>query len=164
MKTKPHNQSLLLTGLLITVSLLAGCSGLRTYPNTSDKNLQIRTETDSGSIFSNVRASLHIYRVDADCKTRYEGTIKLNKPLVEVGIPSGRTSYMVFNFSGYSFLANSSHSIDYNTVLKPRAGYSYNIEVRYIDDIYNVAVHEAHPGKAAGREIERIDLSACNDL
>ena len=126
--------------------------------------MHIRTETDSGSVFSKVRAEVDIFSVKADCTTEYQGTVKLNGPSIEVGIPSDRLSYTVFVFSNSSFLANSRSSISHATLLKPRAGYTYDIKVSYIDDIYNVAVHEAHPGKTAGREIERIDLSACNDL
>ena len=70
--------------LLLAYSFLAGCSGIKTYQNTLDKNLHIKTETYSGSMFSKVRAAVDIYRVDADCKTEYEGTVQLKNPSVVV--------------------------------------------------------------------------------
>jgi hypothetical protein len=162
MKTFTNVTGLCIAGLLLAVGLLTGCSGLRPYPNTLAKNLHIRTETDSGSILSKVRAEVDIFRVKADCKTEYQGTVKLKGPSLEVGIPSDKLSYMVFVFSNSSFLANSRSSISHDTLLNPRAGYNYDIKVSYIDDIYNVAIRETHPRKSVSRNIELKDLSACS--
>jgi hypothetical protein len=161
METNTNVMSRYITGLLVTVSLLAGCLGIKPYPNTMDKNLHIQTKTDSGSFFSRVRAAVDIYRVDADCKTEYEGTIQLNEPSVDIGIPSHRLSYLVFVFSSSSFLASSNSTVTHETLLKPRDGYNYAIKVSYIDDIYNVAIRETHPRKPGSRDIELKDLSAC---
>ena len=48
-----------LLGTLLAAGLLAGCSGIKTYPDTLPKNLHIRTET-SGSLLSKVRAAVHL--------------------------------------------------------------------------------------------------------
>lgn len=144
--------------------LLAGCSGMKPYPNSLEKNLRIRTETKSGSIFSKVRAAVGIYRVDEQCKIEYQGTVELDTPRVPVGIPSERLSYMVFGFASSSFLANTSSTIRQETLLKPRAGYSYDIEVNYKDDIYNVVIRENHPPSGASRKIGLKGLSACRAL
>jgi hypothetical protein len=161
METNTNVMSRYIAGLLVTVSLLAGCLGIKPYPNSMDKNLHIQTKIDSGSFFSKVRAAVDIYRVDADCKTEYEGTIQLNDPSVDVGIPSQRLTYLVFVFSSSSFLASSSSTVTHDTLLKPRDGYKYEIKVSYIDDIYNVAIQETHPRKPGSRDIELKDLSSC---
>jgi len=163
-KTLTHMMNRHIIGLLLAFSLLAGCSGIKTYQNTPDKNLHIKTETDSGSMFSKVRAAVDIYRVGPDCKTEYEGTVQLKKPSVDVGVPSGRLSYLVFVFASSGFLSNSSSTITYNTLLKPRVGYNYDIKVSYIDDIYNVVIWETHPSKKKSREIELKDLNACDSF
>src|SRR5690242_10259538 len=123
--------------LPLVVLLLAACSGLKTYPNRLEKNLQVRSSTDSGSIFSRVRASLSIARVDAECRTEYEGTVDLSNGAMQVGIPVERWSYLVFDFSSASLLSGS-NTIKQATLLKPRAGYRYDVEVTYREDIYNV--------------------------
>ena len=155
------------TGLCIAVilltGLLAGCSGLRPYPNTLAKNLHIRTETDSGSVFQKVRAAVDIFSVTADCKTEYRGTVKLKGPSVEVGIPPNELSYMVFVFFNSAFLGSKS-SMSHDTLLKTRAGYDYDIKVNYRDDIYSVTIEERRPRRSKGREIELRDLSACTSL
>ena len=158
----PRNRHLV--GGLLALGLLAGCSGIKTYPNTLDKNLHVHTETDSGSFFSSVRTAVDIHRVNADCHTEYEGTIQLREPNAQIGIPANRASYLVFVFARSSFWSNTSGQMTYNTLLKPRSGHHYDINVHYKDDIYNVTIQEIGPGKASGREVERRELNACKML
>ena len=103
MKAVTHMKIQHIIILLFVFSLLIGCSGIKTYPNTADKNFYITTETDSGSMLSRVRTAVDIYRVDADCKTEYEGTVQLKSRSVGIGIPPGRLSYLVFVFSSSGF-------------------------------------------------------------
>jgi hypothetical protein len=147
--------------LLLGVGLMASCSGIRPYPNTLEKNLAIRTETASGSIFSNTRAHVGIYRVDTECRVEYEGTIDLDKPLVLVGLPSDRLNYLVFGFSSSSFLANARNSISQQTLLRTRPDHSYRIDVSYRDSIYNVVVREHQSRRGGGRELELKRLGDC---
>ena len=162
----PHNRVVKwsLIGLLAVIGLLVGCSSKYTYPNTLTKNLHIQTKTQSGSFFSSVRAAVGIYQVDNDCRIEYQGTVDLDERPISVGIPSGRPSYLVFEFASSSFLANSSGSISYETLLLPIAGRDYDIKVSYMDDIYNVEIRESRPGDAMVRNIERKDLRACSSV
>ncbi len=147
---------------ICTASLLAGCFGSKTYPNTPlDKNLHVHTATDSGSWFSRVRAAVDIHRVGEDCVLDYEGTVQLADPKIDIGIPPHRWSYLVFVFANSAFLANRSGTITYETLLKPRAGSHYEVEVSYRDDMYHVGIREILPNQSTGREIERLAFSAC---
>ena len=147
--------------LLAVVGVLSGCSAKYAYPNTLAKNLHIETETDSASVFSSVHAALGIYRVDERCKLEYRGTVDLDATSVSVGIPSGRPSYLVFEFASSSFLAGSRRSVTYETLLVPTEGHDYRLEVSYLDNIYNVQIRETRPGDVASRKIPRRDLRAC---
>jgi hypothetical protein len=84
---------------ICTASLLAGCFGTKTYPNTLDKNLHVYTATDSGSWFSRVRAAVDIHRAGENCVLDYEGTVQLADPKIDIGIPPHRWSYLVFVFA-----------------------------------------------------------------
>lgn len=148
-------------GLLLALSLVTGCSGIKTYPNDLDKNLHLRTTAESGSFFSSIRTAVHIHRVAADCTTEYEGTVELDQRSIDIGIPPERWSRLVFVFASSSFLLNSTSSISYETLLNPRAGYEYDLRVTYRDDIYNVSVLETHRGDSPSRKIEHRPLSAC---
>ena len=161
MKRVSGRTSIILT-CLWTAALIASCSGLKPYQNTPDNNLHVHTTADSGSWFSRVRAAVDIHGVTRDCRTKYEGTVQLNRPAVDVGIPTNRWSQLVFVFASSSFLANRRGSITYETLLKPRAGYQYDVQVTYKDDMYNVAVRETPPRSAISLEIEHKDLRACS--
>jgi len=142
--------------VLLAASLFASCSGIKTYPDTLPKNMHVRTETSS-----NVRAALHIHRVDPNCLTEYQGTVQLDKRSVEVGIPAGRMSLVAFTFASSPFLTGSSRSVRSDTLLTARPGYTYDVRVSYLDDMYNVAIREIDPRRSSGREIERRSLGTC---
>lgn len=135
--------------------LLAGCSGGRKpyAEDPSAKNVSIRTQA------SGVRAALHVHGVDAQCRTQYLGTVDLDKPALEIGLPAGRTALLVFDFSSSSFLRGSSR-ISRETLLRPRQGYRYEVEAKYRDDLYDVVVRE-RPPSGASRALPLLDLSSC---
>lgn len=149
---------------LLAAGLLAGCWGLKTYPDTSPKNLFVKTETRSGSIFSRTQVAVHIHEVDAGCRTAYLGTVQLTEPTVEIGIPPDRLSYLEFSFYNSSFLGGSSSTISYATLLRPRAGHTYDASARYTDGIYHVVIRESGVRGSASREIEQRGLADCGRL
>jgi hypothetical protein len=108
-----------------------------------------------------VRAAVGVYRVDERCQIEYQGTVDLDKPIVAVGIPADRASYLVFGFASSSFLGGTRSTMSQETLLRPRPGYSYDVEASYKDDIYSVVIREVHPGTGASRAIELRRLSAC---
>ena len=150
------------TGFLLALAFVAGCSGIKTYPDASAKNLIVRSDVDSGSRFSSMHAALHVHKVDAGCRTEYQGTVRLDQPSIAVGIPPDRFSYLVFSFEGSSFLGGSSSATSVGTLLKPRAGYRYEFAVTYRENIYNVVIRETDPRIGSSREIVRRDLETCH--
>jgi len=144
-----------------TAGLLPGCSETRTYPNTLDKNLHVHTATDSGSWFSRVRAAVDIHHVREDCALDYEGTVQLADRRIDIGLPAHRWKYLVFVFASSSFPANRNGTITYETLLKARPNYHYQVVVQYKDDMYHVGIRETLPTQSTGREIEPLQLSAC---
>ena len=140
--------------VLPVIALAAACSGLKTYPNDAPKNLHVATQTERG-----VRAALHVHQVAGECATRYEGTVALDRPALDVGVPPGQASYLVVSFDTSSFMAGS-RSTSIGTLLTPRAGYEYELAVRYKQDIYDVALREIDR-KGVRREIARRPLAGC---
>ena len=149
-----------LTIVSFMVWLLAGCSGLKTYSGNLNENLRIITETDSGSVFSRVDAAVDIHEVKADCSTEYAGTVRLDNSSIDIGIPTGRSSYLVFVFESSGFFSGDS-SITYNTLIRPRVGYRYDASVSYKDDIYNVIINEVDKASKKRRELDTRGMSAC---
>lgn len=140
---------------LIGALALGGCAGGRPYPDdASPKNLSIRTASPDA------RAVLGVHSVDARCRPEYLGYVSLDKPAVAVGIPAERWSYLVFEFSSSRFLGSSRSRMSKETLFKPRAGYRYDADVSYRNDIYNVVIREQGP-RGAPREVPFIDLASC---
>jgi hypothetical protein len=137
------------------VVLSAGCSGLKTYPTAAGGNLAVRTQMDG-----NVRAALHIHRVDARCRTEYQGTVQLDRPSVVLDLPAGRPSYLVVTFDTSSFLGGSRNT-SVGTLLTPRAGSRYELAIRYRESIYDVALSESGSRGGERRALARRELEAC---
>lgn len=152
-----------ITALLAATSLLSACSGIKTYETSVAKNLQVRTATDAGSWFSSIRTAVDIHRVGKGCATDYEGTVQLNEPTTNIGLPPDRWTHLVFVFASFSFLANKSGTTTYETLLKPRPNYRYHAEVSYRNDMYHVAIREFPPNQSIGRELDSIPLSSCRE-
>lgn len=146
---------------LLGAVVAAGCGGASRYADTGEKNLVIRTETSSGSAFSSVKAVIGVHAVDAQCKLTYEGYVELDRPLVQVGIPPGRLSYLVFEFASASFLGGTRGSISQETLLRPRPGATYDVRVTYKNELYEVAIRETPPRGGRPRDIELAGLGAC---
>ena len=141
--------------LVLLSALLAGCSGLKTYPTAAGGNLAVHTQMDG-----NVRAALHIHTVDAQCRTEYRGTVQLDRPAVVLDVPAGRPSYLVVTFDTSSFLGGS-RSTSVGTLLEPRGGGRYELSVRYRDSIYDVALSQSDPRGGQQRALPRRELEAC---
>jgi len=147
--------------VMYTLVLLTACSGLKTYHETATKNLNITTKKDSSSVFSSIDTMLHIYSLNNNCEVSYAGTVKLTDPVMKVGIPDNKTSYLEFEFASSGMFSSHSSSISAETILKPKPGFSYGIEVSYIDDIYNVIIHEKGSNKSRPRELDLQPLASC---
>ncbi|SHF92073.1 hypothetical protein SAMN04487965_2956 [Microbulbifer donghaiensis] len=148
--------------VLLAVTAVAACSGVRPYENPRERNLAINVVTDPGSLFGGVDAAVDIYSVDDRCQPEYLGTVALQDPLVLVGLPPDRLSYLVFTFSSSAYLGSIRGSAAFEVLMAAKAGYRYEAEVRYIDDIYNVEILEKSPGARRGVEIPLRDLASCN--
>jgi hypothetical protein len=131
----------------LALAVAAGCGSTKHYADLPEKNLQINASL-SGS-----KAVMGVHRLDAQCRTEYEGVVELDRPRVDVGLPAGRASLLVFEFYGSSFLSGS-HSIKQEARLVPRPGYRYEARVSYKDSLYDVELREIDPRSGAGRELD----------
>ena len=145
----------------MVLTQLAGCAGRTPYADESaTKNVSIHTATSSKS-FSSVHAILDIYSVDTECRAKYAGTIKLDRPSVAIGIAADRWSYLVFDFASSSFLAGRHGHMSYELFFKPQAHHRYEIEVTYHDEIYDVVLGERQPHGTL-REMPDLDVEPCH--
>jgi hypothetical protein len=159
-----HGCSAAFALLFCVVNLLPACSGIKTYQNTSDKNLHVQTEADFESWFPRVRTAVDIHRVWEGCTVDYQGTVQLTQPKMDIGIPTDNWSYLVFVFNTPSLFPNRSGTITYETLVKPLPNYRYEAAVSYQNDMYHVKIREIPPNRSAGRELDRVGLDACRSF
>jgi hypothetical protein len=139
--------------IAVCAALIAGCSGLKTYSNDAPKNVRVASQLEGA------RAVLHVHEVTGPCATRYEGTVKLDQPAVDVGVPAGRPSFLVVGFDTSSFLGGQ-RGTTVGTAFTPREGYRYELGVRYKDAMYDVGLREVDR-KGVSRELPRRGLGGC---
>ena len=146
---------------ILLIVLATGCSGLKPYRTHDQGNLVILTSTDSGSVFTGIKASVDIHHIDSGCNTEYQGTIKLDQSRLATGIHTNTPVQLIFVFESNTWLAGASSSINYNTLLYARPGYRYEAKVSYQDDFYDVSLTAFPPHNEPAKKIQRTPLSAC---
>ena len=146
----------------MVLAQLAGCAGRVPYSDESaTKNVSIRTATGSEHIFSSVHAMLDIYGVDSQCRLKYAGTVKLERPSAAIGIAADRWSYLVFDFRSSSFLAGRQADMSYELFFKPQTDHRYEVEVTYRDEIYQVLLRDRQPDGSL-TEIPNLGVAPCS--
>ena len=136
--------------------VLGACaSPAKLYPETPNGNLVVRAEVERG-----VDAALYIHRIAAGCALELQGVVRLGERQTAVDLPVGQAAYLVADFDSSSFLAGSRRT-SAGTVLVPRAGYQYRLELRYRQGIYDVALSEQDERTGTRRALPRAELQPC---
>ena len=134
---------------LCVMALLAaaGCGSSPPYTGPADKNLQVLTSAQG------VGVVMGVHRLDDKCFAHYEGVVTLDRPVIDVGLPPGRLSLLVFEFYGSSIFTGS-RSLKREAKITPRAGYRYDAIVIYKDSLYSVDLLEIDPRTGSKRELD----------
>jgi hypothetical protein len=141
-------------------ALLAGCSSLKTYQGSGEKNMLVRVKNEGGGFFSSTRPDVHIFSVDAACQAQYLGTVELDQPKVEIGLPLGQTVLIEFVFSKSTFGGRAAATA-VEVMATPRKGTRYEFDVAYLRNGYTATGVEFQPGQGKGREMEYRRLRDC---
>lgn len=136
--------------------LVSGCSSTKLYEDELTHNLEVNSKTDS------VEATLDIYSVGMQCESEYLGTVALDRNSTKLGIAMEKPSYLIVGFASSSFWSNSSGFISYDFTLLPRKAFRYEVDVSYIDNIYNVIVYEVSQLTGEKREMDAPELRNCH--
>lgn len=135
--------------------ILAGCSGIPRYEDPFPPNMRVRTELDSGTIFSNTVAGFDVYRVRDDCNFEYRGRVSLDKASTDVGVPVDETVYLDFIFT------TRRGEVRHGTLLTPRPEHDYEALATYSKGMYDVVIRETYRGNTSPRLLEKRLGSGC---
>ena len=142
--------------ILMSLGLATGCSNVKPYKSLSTDNLFLKAKTDP-----DVKAAVDIYGVDKTCKLTYQGTVDVDNKLKKVGIPINKPSYIVISFSKSSFWSGQSSSMSQETLLTAKKGYRYQMDLSYMDAIYDIELKRIHNKSGKSRVIEPVGLGSC---
>jgi hypothetical protein len=155
---------LLLPAVLLAALLpwLGACSTIVFYNEPGAPNLHFRASS-TGKFLMYTAIHLDIHRVTADCRAEYVGSHHVWAPLSQttgpVHLPEERLSLLEFKFHSHG---NIESWTSYKTLLRPRAGHTYEAAVNYDAGLYDVEIHETGPNGGPGRKIEHRSLSDCH--
>jgi hypothetical protein len=140
--------------ILLLVMLFQGCSGTKPYPKQSMENITVSTKLDNGSFLRSMNAYLHVYHIDAECTTHYQGTVELDKARVQSGIAVNQETELVFVFANSSFIPEMNSALRAPAYLTAKKGYSYEFDVVYEDDLYNIEAFEVNDQTKKRRKLD----------
>jgi len=154
-----HSYAIFCLVMFLTV---VGCATTeQAYRTTEEKNLRIEAKTDPNS-FGKVRSTyLYVYEVDRRCETNYLGYVRLDKPLIEIGLPTGKLLMLTADFVASERFSSSTTRNSYSYLLQPQPGYDYAADIQHREKLYKFTLMERHRGSGTKRVVERKDLSSC---
>lgn len=144
---------------LLVLSVCA-CSGLKTYPNTLETNARIHVRADGGTLLSRIGIELDLYAVDAGCGSKYLGTLELDEPTIELGLPLDQKVRLAYVFSRDAILGTSGTTV-IEMMVTPRRGERYEFDVAYLKEGYTATGRLFPAGETQGKGIEHSRLRDC---
>lgn len=144
----------------VAITLMSGCSSIKTYPNDLARNFYVTTKLDSSSVMTKSEAVVDIFRINAKCETTHEGRVELDpEKKADIGLPTNTPLYIEFIFVNSTRLGNNVTGIRSGFFFTARPGYKYQAAVAYDRGIYDATLRET--GKGGSRVIDSHPLSAC---
>lgn len=119
------------------VLLLSACAGVKPFDSSLKSNVFISSKTDPG-----VNAVIDIYRLNKKCESSFQGRVAMDSPKKSIGLAAKQSHYLVISFTSSSFWSGQSSSMSQELWLKPSKGKTYQMNLSYIDAIYEVNLKE----------------------
>jgi hypothetical protein len=144
--------------LAASLVLLGACATAgKIYPEDPNGNLVLRAEVERG-----VDAAVYIHRIAAGCARELRGVVRLDNRPATIDLPVGQAAYLLADFDSSSFLAGARRTSS-GAALLPRAGYRYQLELRYREGIYDVSLSEQDERTGVRRVLPRREADSCKD-
>lgn len=138
--------------LFLGAVVLTGCSYTKPYPDMAKKNLTVYTNMKSKKNMTGVDVNLHIWKHMSEKDKVYLGTVGLEEsPIMKLGIPEVHWIEFIVE------IVKPGGQIKENHFIKPRSGYTYQVDIEYNDKYYNVEIYETDTSKNRTRKISNGD-------
>ena len=142
--------------VFVAALTLAGCASQ--YPNTYDKNVIVNLTMEKPGLLTTAKALLGVNDMDANCKIEYWGDVELANGPNKIGLAPGQLTNLVVVIAQDKF-GGPSRSSRRSFLFKPAAGKQYELDVSYVDAMFDVRVYEIAGSKR--KELSKPPASAC---
>ena len=142
--------------VFVAALMLAGCASQ--YPNTYDKNIIVNLTMEKPGLLTTAKAVIGVNDMSADCKIEFLGKVDLVNGPNKVGLAPGQLTNLVLDMSLDTF-GGPSRGIRRTTWFKPAAGKQYEIDVSYIDSMFDLRLYEITGSKR--KELSKPSAPAC---
>ena len=136
----------LITSLVGVLFLTVGCGFTLPYRNNGNVSLEVAPSIEKGSFFSKMKATLFIERLDAECKIKRLGHVKVGKGL-EIKLQANTRYRIISEFETAGFL-QADRSSNISVELKTEGnGSRYLLEPYYQESYLDARLQriDQHP-------------------
>lgn len=144
--------------LCLAALLFSGCSDIKTYQDTPDKNLHVHVKLKDDD--ERITGYLNLFAETSKCHFDYVGSVELNKSVVDIGLPPGKNLQMTFDVTRSSILGGT-HDMKLSAALRVRAGYNYYAKFSWVDGMYDLKMFESLPHRSSMRKIPVDPSNGC---
>ena len=152
---------------LASFTLLAACSSRTPYKNIQDKNLTVNLVQGEDSrggffdpslgFFSSVDIVAGINDLNPKCETAYKGYIDLKPGNNELGLKPEQLTYLMVEV--VKSASGGATSFSRGTLIKPKKGKQYELDVNYVDSMFDMKLYEVRKSKR--KKINITPLNTC---
>lgn len=136
--------------MALVSGLLFGCA--THYPNTLDKNLTVNINLEkNGGILTSAEAVAGVNEIGKDCSNDYKGFVELEPGANEIGLALGQPTLLLVEIS-HSTFGGGDRSVQRGAMITPKAGSRYQIDVNYVDAMFDFRLYEV--GRSGKKPLE----------
>lgn len=137
---------------------MLGCASEPRYKNEPKKNLIINLNVDEkNGIFSSIDIAAGVNDIDKQCQSHYRGYQTLHPGVNEMGLTQGVLTNLVVEVVKSTYRSGSSYSR--STLLKPAPGKLYEIDVSYLDNMFDFKLYEVRGSSRVAMKL--VPFSSC---
>ena len=133
--------------IALAALFLIGCSAVRPFHEAPERNLHVRVKLKDDD--AKIRADLDLFAKVDKCNDSYIGSVELNKPVMDIGLPIGKELHLTYSVTRNSF-SGGRRTLNFLSSLTPRPGYEYYADLSWVDGMYNLEVFESQ-GRGKGK-------------
>jgi hypothetical protein len=151
--------SLTIAGLFLIFA--SGCSSVKNYNSTPDKNFSLRVKIED----KNVEAEVYILGGLKECEGKGDlpalGRVELQQGETEIGLVPDKLYLLKIYFNTKNFFGDEIANTLQRALIIPKAGKKYRVNLNYAEKMYDVSIFEMDTKNSVGKRIPIVPYNMC---